>query len=348
MKQQARVTIKEIARRAGTSTATVSRVLRNDGYPISEELKERVLAVARELNYSPNLIGRYLKNHSSSDVGVIIPTITNPFYSLLILGIEEVLNQNNYSMLLCNSFRDEEKEKRYIDLLFQKQVKGLIVASIARQHDYLQQYIDRGLQVVTFDQEVEDLDCTKVLIDYEKGSYLAMQHLFANGHRAIGFLSAPLTRKSRKLIYEGYLKAMREQGIKINKEWVVIADTEVERNGEVYEFENGKKIAAKLLTAYEKPTAVLVINDMTAYGVMHELASRGVKVPEDLSLVSFDNIFFSQITNPPLTTVSYTTYEMGKLAAEYLIKKLTGSQTLQANIILEPVLVERSSVKPVG
>ncbi len=292
-KINARATIKEIAKLASTSTATVSRVLSNDSYPVSDELRQRVISIANELNYTPNLIGRFLKSNTSNEVGVIVPTISNPFYSLLILGIEDVLAQNGYSMLLGNSFRDERKEKAQVELLAQKQVKGIIIASITKKHDYLHQFIDRGLKLVTFDQEVNDIDCTKIVIDYFKGSLLAMQHLFSKGHRHICFLSAPLTRGSRRLIYDGYIKSMRSQGIKVEKEWVVISDVEVEKADTIYEFENGKRLAEQLVKMKNRPTAILTINDMTAYGILSELGQRGISVPGDVSLVSFDNIFFS-------------------------------------------------------
>lgn len=344
-KHQSRTTIKEIAKQANTSTATVSRVLRNSNYPVREELRQRVLDAAKEIQYTPNLIGRYLKNGTSHEIGVIVPTITNPYYSLLILGIESVLERNQYSMLLCNSFRNEAKEQTYVDLLMQKQVQGIIIASIAKNHDYLHDLISRGLELVTFDQDVSDLDCTKIIVDYEKGAYLAVQHLFAMGHEKIGFMSAPLTRKSRRSIHDTYVRSIRARGCRLEKEWIMINDAEVENPGEIFEFENGKMLGAQLAALKDRPTAVLVINDMTAYGVLHELDQRGIRVPDDVSLVSFDNVFFSQITNPPLTTISCSSDEMGRLAAEYLLKKLSGNSVLQASIILEPKLVERGSVK---
>ena len=344
-KQQSKATIKEIAKQARTSIATVSRVLRNKEYPVSDDLRQRVLEAAKELQYTPNLIGRYLKSGTNHEIGVIVPTITNPYYSQLILGIEAVLECNQYSMLLCNSFRNEEKEYTYVDLLRQKQVQGIIIASIAKNHDYLHDYIRQGLELVTFDQDVSDLVCTKITVDYEKGANLAIQHLFAMGHEKIGFLSAPLTRKSRLIIHDTYVKAMRTHGCQLEKEWIMINDAEVENPGEIYEFENGKILGARLTSLKNRPTAVMVINDMTAYGVMHELGQRGIYIPEDISIISFDNIFFSQITNPPLTTISCSSGEMGRLAAEYLLKKLSGDSIPQASTILEPQLVERSSVK---
>lgn len=340
-----KATIKEIAKRAGTSIATVSRVLRKVDHPVKQELREQVLAAAKELNYSPNLIGRFLKNSSSNDIGVIIPTISNPFYSLLILGIEEVFDRYGYNMLLCNSFRNEKKEMNYVELLRQKQVKGLIITSISSDRVYLQKQINAGLRIVTLDQSVEQLNCSKVVVDYELGSMMAMKHLLAYGHRKIGFISAPLSIISRKLIYSGYIKSLQESQIGIKNEWLYITNHETETNGEFYEFENGKNLARRLANTKDRPTALLVINDMTAYGLMHELAYQGIRVPEEMSIVSFDNIFFSQVTNPPLSTIGYSTYEMGRLAAECLIKSMNDDDSVFENIVIKPKLVERESVR---
>jgi len=344
-RKKPRATIKEIARLAGTSIATVSRVLRKVDHPVKSELREQVLRAAKELNYSPNLIGRFLKSSSSNDIGVIIPTISNPFYPLLILGIEEVFDRYGYNMLLCNSFRNEKKEMNYVQLLQQKQVNGLIIASISSDREYLQTQINAGLRVVTLDQSVENLNCSKVVINYELSSKMAMEHLWANGHRKIGFISAPLSIISRKLIYSGYVKSLEKYQIPINKEWLYITEHETETNGEFYEFENGKKLAGRLAETVDRPTALLVINDMTAYGLMHELANQNISVPADISIISFDNIFFSQVTNPPLTTIGYSTYEMGRLAAECLIKDMKGEHAETVNIVIQPELIERKSVQ---
>lgn len=275
-----------------------------------------------------------------------MPTVSNPFYSVLILGIEAVFDRHGYNMLLCNSFRDEAKEMNYVDLLRQKQVNGLIITSISSDRDYLQAQIDSGMRMVTLDQSVENLNCSKVVIDYETGSKMAMEHLIANGHRKIGFISAPLSIISRKKIYSGYKTTLAEHQIPIQAGWLYITEHELEANGEFYEFENGKALARRMLQSSQRPTALLVINDMTAYGLMHELANQGVKVPEDISLVSFDNIFFSQVTQPPLTTIGYSTYEMGQQAAECLIRSLQDSQALPSSIVLKPELIERKSVRP--
>jgi DNA-binding LacI/PurR family transcriptional regulator len=343
-RKKVRATIKEIAQRAGTSIATVSRVLRKVDHPVKPELREQVLQAAQELNYTPNLIGRFLKSSSSNDIGVIIPTISNPFYPLLILGIEEVFDRYGYNMLLCNSFRNEKKEMNYVELLRQKQVNGLIIASISSDREYLQAQIDAGLRVVTLDQSIENLNCSKVVIDYELCSQMAMEHLWANGHRKIGFISAPLSIISRKLIYSGYVKSLEKYQIPISPEWLYINDHETETNGEFYEFENGKNLARRLFETANRPTALLVINDMTAYGLMHELTNQNISIPTDISIISFDNIFFSQVTTPPLTTIGYSTYDMGRLAAECLIKDMLGEQSEAVDIVIKPELIERKSV----
>ncbi|KYZ76540.1 hypothetical protein AXX12_08910 [Anaerosporomusa subterranea] len=345
MKQEHnRPTIKEIAKKVGTSTATVSRVLRDVDYPVSVQLRERVVTAARQMNYTPNLISRSLKNCTSNDIGVIIPTVSNPFYSLLLAGIEEVLNDQEYSLFLCNSLRDENKERKYVELLRQKQVQGLIISPIGETPGYLQAHIDQGLKVVIFDQAASGSGFSRVTVDYEKASMLAVDHLLQKGHRDIGFMSAPLTRMNRKLTFNGYKHALRFHNLLINPDWVYVTNTEFETNGIFYEFENGQDLAREFIESPVRPSAVIVINDMTAYGVLNELRRKNVSVPQDLSLVSFDNIIFSEITNPPLTTVGFSAYEMGRLAAVQLLRQLQGLSDAIEDIILEPELIVRGSV----
>ena len=337
-------TIKEIAKKVGTSTASVSRVLRDIDYPVSVQLREKILATARELDYTPNLISRSLKNCTSNDIGVIVPTLSNPFYSMLLAGIEEILIQHEYSLLLCNSLRNESKERKYVELLRQKQVRGIIISPICETLGYLQTFIAQGLKVVVFDQATIGSGFSRVTVDYEKASRLALDYLYQMGHRKIGFMSAPLTRISRKLTYDGYEQALRSCQLSLNPDWVYLTNSEVETNGIFYEFDNGRELAGKFMKSASKPSAAIVINDMTAYGVLAELKRQNIRVPQDFSLVSFDNIVFSEITHPPLTTVGFSAYEMGRLAAEQLLRQLHGPSEETADIVLAPELIVRDSV----
>ncbi|MDN5313486.1 LacI family transcriptional regulator [Thermoanaerobacteraceae bacterium SP2] len=340
-------TIYDIAKLAKTSTATVSRVLSNNGYPVKEELKQRVLEAARKLNYTPNLLGRQLKTNESLDIGIIIPSITNQFYPLLLLGVEDVARKKGYNVLLCNSLRKPENEKKYLSTLFQKQIKGIIISSITKNQDYLKQLQQKGLKIVAFDQGIS-LDCCKISFDFYAGGYMAAEHLIKLGHRKIAFLSAPLTRYSRIQIYEGFMQCMKDNGIEQSQDYIILSEDEEESHDQVYEFKNGKYLVNKLLGSGKPiPTAIFCINDMTAFGAIQELTKNKIYVPKDISVMGFDNIPTSEMITPSLTTVDQSAYEMGALAAEMLINNLESSSERSIEIVLKPKLVVRNSTKKI-
>lgn len=339
-----KATIYDIAAAVGTSTATVSRVLSNSGYPVKDELRERILQTAERLNYAPNMVGRMLKKNESRDIGVVIPTISNPFYTQLVLGIELEARRRGYNILLCNSFRETAAEKKYLESLYQKQVSGIILSSIDHNHDYLRHMKENGVQIVLVDQDIDDLQCSRVGFDYIKGGLVAVEHLIKMGHRNIAFLSSPLTRRSRKETMEGFMLALRNNEIEFRKENVIVAESEEESMSGTYEFENGKRLARKVLDLPDRPTAVFAVNDMTAFGVINELLSCGIRVPEDISVIGFDNIELSSMIHPPLTTVNQPSYETGRQACLLLLDSIDSGGSEDVAMTLEPTLVIRNSV----
>lgn len=333
------LTIHDIAKMADVSSATVSRVLSNSSYPVSPELRTKILRIAKENHYVPNMLGKQLKTKTSMTIGVIIPSITNQFYSSIILGVEEIARNNDYQVLLCNSFQDASLEDKYIQAMFEKQVRGLVISSISSDKKQLKHFIDMGLNVVALDQKTDMADVCEVDFDYRKGGYMAARHLIDKGHRRIAYVTAPLDRPSRIGICDGYLSAMKEAGL---------APLVQEGGGEpysgTYEFENGKELTRKLLRREgEKPTAVFACNDMTAFGVVSELSAHGLNVPDDMSVMGFDGIEFGQMLTPPLTTILQPTYEMGRLACGMLLDMLQGTKPA-AGVMLQPKLLERGSV----
>lgn len=344
-----KATIYDIAAEAGTSAATVSRVLSNSGYPVKEEVRDRILDAAQKLNYTPNMVGRMLKKSESRDIGVIVPTISNPFYTQMVLGIELEARQRGYGILLCNSFRDAATEEKYIESLYQKQVRGLIISSIGENHPVLKEMQENGVDIVVIDQDIEGLKYGKVGFNYIKGGLLAVEHLIELGHENIAFLTSPLTRRSRKETLEGYRLALIKNNLEFKQENVIVSDYEEETQNGIYEFENGKKLAEKFLKLSERPTAVFAVNDMTAIGVIQELINNGVRVPEDVSMVGFDNIEVSSMINPPLTTVNQPSFETGRIACKLLMDRMNDNGYENVSITLEPSLVVRKSAgRPAG
>ncbi|NSW89135.1 MAG: LacI family DNA-binding transcriptional regulator [Firmicutes bacterium] len=339
-----KTTIYDIAKEVGTSTATVSRVLSGSGYPVKEETRYKILDAARKLNYAPNMVGRMLKKNDSRDIGVIIPTISNPFYPQIILGIELEARQKGYNILLCNSFRDPVTEKKYIETLYQKQVKGIIISSIGDNGKFLWEMQKKGLKIVTIDQDIEGLKCSKVGFNYVKGGLIATEYLINEGHRNIAFITSPLTKVSRRDTLEGYKLALLKNNIQIREENIIVGEREEEYENATYEFENGKRMVKRFLQLEKRPSAIFAVNDMTAFGAIQELINNGLSVPEDVSIVGFDNIEVSCMVNPPLTTVNQPAFETGKLACQMLLESFESNEYEDVSIILEPSLIIRKSV----
>ena len=333
-------TIHDIAREANFSSATVSRVLSNSSYPVSKVKSERILALAAEMNYVPNLLGKQLKNNKSMTIGVIIPSIKNPFYSSVIFGIEEIARQNNFTVIVCNSLHDPLLEEEYIRTMMEKQIRGLIISSISDDKSQLNTMIKAGVHVIAIDQKIEAEQISQIEFNYQKGGFLATRHLQSKGHKRIGYVTSKVDRPSRKNIMLGYSEAMKKEGF----------EPMVEELGEsltphaLLEFNTGNLLTRKLLDATNPPTAIFACNDMVAFGVIHALSERNIRVPQDMSVMGFDGIDFGQMMNPQLTTIKQPNHEMGKLACKMLLDKMNGEEVPRFDVIFQPKLIERSSV----
>ncbi len=335
-----KVTIYDVAKKCAVSPATVSRVLNNTDYPVSRELKELVTKTAHDMNYSPNLLSRALKTKNTKDIGVIVPTISNAYYSQLLQGICSAAAAKGYNVMLCSSFRDPVTENENLKFLFQKQVNGIIIVSIGSDSTLLNHIIKNNVKVVVLEQTT-DAPCSKVTFDYESGMHLAVQHLIDNGHRKIGFIGAKLDRPSRRLMLDGYKRCLCENNIPINESFIRLAECESETN-EQFEFSNGKKMAEKFLSLADVPTGYVCINDMTAIGAMNLFEEKGIKIPEDFSVIGFDNTPYAAFAHPPLTTVEQSAYSMGQKAMEILTENAENGKT--ADFEFTPQLICRSSV----
>lgn len=334
------ITIHDIARAADVSSATVSRVLSNSGYPVSKAKREKIQRIAKEMNYVPNLLGKQLKENKSMTIGVIIPTIVNPFYASVIFGIEEVARKHNFTVIACNSLHDPLLEEEYIQTVMEKQIKGLIISSISKDKTPLQVLMKNGVQVIAIDQKIEENLISQIEFDYFKGGHLATRYLLEKGHRRIGYVTSKMDRPSRKSIFQGYVEAMKLEGLEPLVEESSVVDT----YNSLYEFDAGQNLTRRLLANAEPPTAIFACNDMMAFGVMNELTRQGIRVPEDISIMGFDGIDFGQMSNPQLTTIKQPDYEMGKLACKMLLDRMNGDASPMFDMMLQPQLIERDSV----
>lgn len=326
------VTIKDIAKKLNISYATVSKAL-SDADDISEKTKEIVKKTAIELNYKPNYIARGLVKNETKTIGLIVPDITNPFYSEIALAIEETVNKDGYSVFLCNSNWKHHKEIEYMNLLISKKVDGMIIAPTGVNGLGINNI---GVPMVTVGTKRSYCGENYVVIDDEKGGYMAVKHLLESGKRKIMFVGGKLSVQSNKERLEGYKKALIESGIKVESKYI--------RSGN-FKTESGYVITKNALNEGIIPDGIFAGNDLLALGALRAAIEFGLKVPEEIGIVGFDDISFAGLPEIGLTTVAQPKYKMGKLAADMLLNRLKNPDAVYENIVLNPRLVIRKTSK---
>ena len=346
-KQGKKATVSDIAKRAGVSAATVSRVMNDADYPVRAELRARVLDAAAQLNYKPNVFSQILKGGSSREIGVIIPTITNPFYAQLVSSVEEECLHRGYTPIICSSQNSSELEKRHLENLESKQVEGVLLSCVHLSDSLLETLTASTRAFVLFDQTSPGYEGDCVGFDFFSGGYMATKYLLDCGHRDIAFISGPIDRPSRNQYFDGYRRALRDAGVRLNNRRVVLhsdsdvaSDVSTERD-----FRCGWELGRILMQSDYLPDALVAVNDMMAIGAIKYLESEGVHVPRDISVIGFDDISISSLVSPALTTIAQPATETGRLASRILLDRLEGKPVTEGKVILEPKLVERESVR---
>ncbi|MDD3903740.1 MAG: LacI family DNA-binding transcriptional regulator [Sphaerochaeta sp.] len=340
-----KTTILDIAAIANVSTATVSRVLSNSDYPVKQEVREQILAIAKDLAYSPNLFSRMLKGADSKEIGVIIPSVANPFYSQLVASVEGVCIKHDYVPIICSSYNTPELQLKHIEMLKQRCVSGILISVLTTDDEVINQLKELDTNIVLFDQTFESKDFDSVNFDFYKAGYMATEYLVQNGHRNIAFATAPLERRSRKLFYKGYRKALEDYGIEFEVTNLVVSKVENDAITTDFHYQNGKNLAKMILEKEKLPDAIIAINDMTAFGIINFFEANEIVVPADISVMGFDNIPFSEMISPSLTTIEQPINLTGRLATEMLINKIEQKTDYERTVKLEPKLIERKSVR---
>lgn len=330
------VTVKDVAEHAGVSIATVSRVV-NQSEDVSQELREKVLQAVEELGYHPSRTAQRLRARKSLVIGLIISDIQNPFFTSVVRGIEDVAHQQDYSIILCNSDEDPEKEKLYIDVMRSEEVAGLIISSTSQVTEYINRLLDSGIPVVAMDRSIKHQQVDIVSVENVLGAYEAVSYLIQKGHQWIGFIGLPMNLTTGVERREGYINALKDHGLKPVEELMCIGDARQE---------GGFNCATDLLEGGRPLTALFASNNLMTLGALGAIRSQGLRVPEDVSLIGFDDMPWAQYLNPPLTVVSQPTYELGKQSAELLLKRISHPDEKTKQIRLKTKLVVRQSVGP--
>ncbi len=332
-------TIYAVAKKAGVSISTVSRVINNSS-PVSDKLRKKVNEAIEKLNYQPNALAQSLIKAETRTVGLITPDISNPFFSLLAKGAEELAKIHNYSLILCNSNDDPKAETEYIDILLKKQVDGLIFTGTRCKNEYINQLIEDQFPIVVVDREIEEgNDANLIFTNNKDGAYQATKYLTHLGHKDIAYIAGYPDVKTDKDRFEGYKKALEEASISFKKDLVIIGN---------YHWKDAYDSVKNLLKKGKSFSAVFATNDLMAMGAIKALEEKNLKVPDDVSVIGFDDILFASIVNPPLTTVAQPTYQMGENAMRLLIDVIKKRITKPRKVVLETRLIIRESCKRKG
>ena len=301
-------TISDVARQAGVSTATVSRVM-SGAVAARPQTRARVLAAVETLGYRPSAVARSLKLRTTRTLGLLVTDIQNPYYPDIVRAVEDAALERNLAVLLCNGADDPAREETYLDLLVDRRVDGIIIASSGLQERHGAWLARRSVPVVLVNWAAPDLALPAILGDNRAGGRLATEHLLSLGHRRIGHLSAPARNAAAAERLAGVVEALTTAGLDS------YALTVVEGDGRVG---GGQLAAAELLDRDPGVTAIVCYNDLTAIGAVRAIRARGGRVPEDVSVVGYDDIALSALVDPPLTTIAQRMPEMGRWAVERL------------------------------
>jgi LacI family transcriptional regulator len=329
------VTIKDIAKRLHISVATVSRALRNT-YDVSKETKEKVLSAAKELNYKPNYNAIGLANRSTHNIGVILPFITNYYFSTVITGIQEVAYSRNYNIILFVTNDSPERELSIMENLTASSLDGLLI-SISSDSDscqHFQEAISSGIPVVFFDRVASNIKTSKVMQDDFNGAFEAVEHLINNGYTKIAHIAGPRGLLFTENRLQGYLAALKKHDLPVCEDYILYSG---------FSQDAGEQDTLKLLGLDERPDAIFAVNDRKAIGAMVVLKKNNIKIGKEIGVVGFTNDPISALISPSLTTIAEPAFEIGKESCELLLKHIKKKNFIPEEKILPGRLIVRES-----
>ncbi len=328
-------TLKDVAKLAGVSVATASRVL-NKNKNVSPENYEAIISAMKTLNYTPNYLGRSLRMSSSKKILVLLPSLSNQFYSGIMMGIEDVANANSYSVMAGSTHGEAMAEENYFKLLFTRMVDGIILFSTMLSEVRLNE-IAASYPIVQCCEYKNGVNASRVIIDNEKAAYDAVCHIIACGHTRVGLMAAGTTHLTSIDRTNGYKRALTEHGIPVYEDYIVHAD---------YNSKKAMTACETLMHLQNPPTAIFCISDGMAVGTIRKLYDMGYKVPDDIVVVGFDNTSVTEFYTPTITTISQPRYEMGATAMRMMLKKLEDVNSPTEFVTLPHELIVRQSTNP--
>jgi LacI family transcriptional regulator len=334
-------TLRDVARVAGVHPGTVSRALNPETRAlVNEQTAQRVLAAAEGLGYRPNPIARGLRTNRSHTIGVLVPDLMNPLFAAVVRGIEDRLREGGYTPLIANTENDAEREQTAFEAMSARQVDGFIAATARRDHWLLADEAVAGTKLVLVNRRVDSDAIPAVTGDDHEGVRLAVEHLADLGHRRIAHIAGSQLLYTGWSRHQGFLDAMRERSFELDPNLVVFTDAFTEPEG--------ARCCGQLLARAQGFTAIVAGNDLLALGCYDALERAGLRCPEDVSVVGYNDMPFVDRFQPPLTTVRVPHYELGQTAAALMLEQLQGVAGPPRQLLLAPELVIRGSTAPVS
>lgn len=344
-------TLKDIAKELNISVSTVSRVVNNKEY-VNEETRKRILKALDKYNYVPNQVARSLKCQATKTVGIIVPDISEDLFAQVIKGIDQVLTKKGYSIIVSDSNENSEKEEHYLRLLYQKRIDALVLATVAKEQNSVKLYIENGIPVVFIDNLPHlNLSYDSVLIDNQKASQLAVQHLIDLGHTDIAIIAGIPDETTGYERLEGYKKTLLSNGLTVNKDLIKYGN---------YKQDTGYSCMKELIENRDRNyfSAVYVTSEKMTFGAIKAIREFGLDIPRDISLVGFDFHDKSGLITPGITTIIQPESEIGKIVADLIIKRLKEKKeqkqekdsihTAKQKVMLNPTLIKCESTLKVN
>lgn len=335
MEKEKTVRLLDVAHHAGVGVGTASRVLNNEP-GVGEDKRRRVLAAIEEMGYRRNAIARSLKVNRTKTLGVIIPDVANEFYSEIVRGAEDAARSQKYNILLCSTDGNAEKERYTVTMLSEKQVDGIIMLSYGLSPDTLENLKKADIPVALISTLTEEKDFITINISNRRAAQQAVEFLIGQGHRSVAMLAGPQGDKDGgENRLKGYCDALKKHGLAYDAALT-------ERSG-AYTYEEGYRCTQRILASQKPFTAVFAASDHMAIGCIKALWDNGLRVPQDISVVGFDNLSITAYSTPPVTTVNQPRYEMGRFAAQKLCQVLAGESVEERHMLLEHSIIRRES-----
>jgi len=332
--ENAAPTVKEVAKLAGVSTATVSRVLSGSG-GVRKELARRVQNAAQKLNYQPNPAARNLRIRSTRTVGMVFPDIQNPFYASVISGAEDVLQSAGYSLLLANYGEDPDREQTQLATLRAEHVAGILFAASCRPSAGYEAVLSAGIALVAVSRIPDGLNVDFATVSNQAGARQAVEHLISLGHQRIGLIDGPISLSTTRERQAGYAQALRDAGLPVSRDLIVDSD--------LFDRPAGFNATSKLLNSPKKPTAILAVSNNMVLGAIEAVRERGLEVAKDIAIVGFGDTPSAVFLQPPLTVVAQPALEIGATGARLLLERLQDPTRSRRSIVLDTQLIVRES-----